>query len=58
MKLKPEIFEASIARGADFYGTEDVKGVMDVMVLDKLKKKQKPQWLGDAEQTAQLQLYS
>jgi nucleoside-diphosphate-sugar epimerase len=39
--------KASIARGADFYGTEDVKGVMDVMLLDKLKKGQKPQWLGD-----------
>ncbi|MBS1530856.1 MAG: NAD-dependent epimerase/dehydratase family protein [Bacteroidetes bacterium] len=39
--------KASIARGADFYGTEDVKGVLDVMLLDKLKKGQKPQWLGD-----------
>lgn len=39
--------KASIARGADFYGTEDVKGVLDVMLLDKLKKGQRPQWLGD-----------
>lgn len=39
--------KASIARGADFYGTEDVKGVMDVMLLDKLKKGQRAQWLGD-----------
>ncbi|HVW13977.1 MAG TPA: NAD-dependent epimerase/dehydratase family protein [Mucilaginibacter sp.] len=38
---------ASIARGADFYGTEDMKGVMDVMLLDKLRKGQKAQWLGD-----------
>jgi nucleoside-diphosphate-sugar epimerase len=38
---------ASIARGADFYGTHDVKGVLDVMLLDKLKKGQKAQWLGD-----------
>ena len=39
--------KASIARGADFYGTEDMKGVLDVMLLDKLKKGQKPQWLGN-----------
>ena len=38
---------ASIARGADFYGTHDVKGVLDVMLLDKYKKNQKPQWLGN-----------
>ncbi|HVS93626.1 MAG TPA: NAD-dependent epimerase/dehydratase family protein [Mucilaginibacter sp.] len=38
--------KASIARGADFYGTEDMKGVLDVMLLDKLKKGQMAQWLG------------
>jgi nucleoside-diphosphate-sugar epimerase len=38
---------ASIARGADFYGTESGNGVMDVMVLAKLMKGQKSQWLGD-----------
>jgi len=41
--------KATIARGADFYGTEDVKGVLDVIVLDKLRKGQKPQWLGNPD---------
>ena len=40
---------ASIARGADFYGTESGNGVLDVMVLAKLAKNQKIQWLGDAK---------
>src|SRR3569833_3112972 len=38
--------KATIARGADFYGTEDVKGVLDVIVLDKLRKGQKPRGRG------------
>lgn len=48
-EVKAGNIRASIARGADFYGTHDVKGVMDVMLLDKLKKGQKPQWLGNAD---------
>lgn len=40
---------ASIARGADFYGTESGNGVLDVMVMAKLAKNQKIQWLGDAK---------
>jgi nucleoside-diphosphate-sugar epimerase len=40
---------ASVARGADFYGTESGNGVLDVMVLSKLAKNQKIQWLGDAK---------
>lgn len=39
--------KATIARGADFYGTDNNNGVLDVMVLSNLAKKQKAQWLGD-----------
>lgn len=39
--------KATIARGADFYGTDNQNGVLDVMVLANLAKKQKAQWLGD-----------
>jgi nucleoside-diphosphate-sugar epimerase len=38
---------ASIARAADFYGTENLNGILDIMVLDKFAKKQKAQWIGD-----------
>jgi nucleoside-diphosphate-sugar epimerase len=39
---------ASIARAADFYGaTDSMNSFFDVMVLDKLSKKQSPQWLGN-----------
>jgi nucleoside-diphosphate-sugar epimerase len=37
---------ASIARAADFYGTETMNSFFDIMVLDKYAKKQKAQWLG------------
>ncbi|MDB4919933.1 NAD-dependent epimerase/dehydratase family protein [Mucilaginibacter sp.] len=37
---------ASIARGADFYGTDNMFGFVDIMVLDKYAKKQKAQWIG------------
>ena len=39
--------KASIARGADFYGTETNNGILDLMVLDKFAKKQNAQWIGD-----------
>ncbi|MDB5153772.1 MAG: NAD-dependent epimerase/dehydratase family protein [Mucilaginibacter sp.] len=39
--------KASIARAADFYGTESMNGFLDLMVLDKYAKKQKAQWIGD-----------
>jgi nucleoside-diphosphate-sugar epimerase len=39
--------KATIARGADFYGTESMNGILDLMVLDKYAKKQKGQWIGD-----------
>lgn len=38
---------ASIARGADFYGTDNMNSFIDMMVLDKYAKKQKAQWIGD-----------
>jgi nucleoside-diphosphate-sugar epimerase len=38
---------ASIARGADFYGTENRNSFLDMMVLDKYAKKQSAQWIGD-----------
>jgi nucleoside-diphosphate-sugar epimerase len=37
---------ASIARAADFYGTETHNSFLDMMVLDKYAKKQKAQWIG------------
>ncbi|HEY8781626.1 MAG TPA: NAD-dependent epimerase/dehydratase family protein [Mucilaginibacter sp.] len=40
--------KASIARAADFYGTDNLLGFLDIMVLDKFAKKQKAQWIGDA----------
>lgn len=39
--------KATIARGADFYGTDNNNGFLDVMVLSNFAKKQKAQWLGD-----------
>jgi len=40
---------ASIARAADFYGTETHNSFFDMMVLDKFAKKQSAQWVGDPE---------
>ncbi len=39
--------KATIARGADFYGTDNNNGFLDVMVLSNFAKKQKAQWIGD-----------
>jgi nucleoside-diphosphate-sugar epimerase len=39
--------KASIARGADFYGTDSMNSFVDIMVLDKYAKKQSAQWIGD-----------
>jgi nucleoside-diphosphate-sugar epimerase len=38
---------ATIARGADFYGAESMNSFFDAMVLDKFAKKKKAMWLGD-----------
>ena len=40
---------ASIARAADFYGTDNQNSFLDMMVLDKYAKKQKAQWIGDPD---------
>src|ERR1700712_4801803 len=38
---------ASIARGADFYGTENHNSFVDMMVLTNYAKKSQAQWIGD-----------
>ncbi|HZX57310.1 MAG TPA: NAD-dependent epimerase/dehydratase family protein [Mucilaginibacter sp.] len=40
---------ASIARAADFYGTDNHNSFFDMMVLDKFAKKQSAQWVGNPE---------
>ena len=39
--------KASIARGADFYGTDSGNSFFDMMVLTNYAKKQTAQWIGD-----------
>jgi nucleoside-diphosphate-sugar epimerase len=39
--------KASIARAADFYGTENKNSFLDMMVLDNYSKKKSAQWLGN-----------
>ena len=39
--------KASIARAADFYGTENKNSFFDMMVLDNYAKKARAQWLGN-----------
>ncbi|MEO6980178.1 MAG: NAD-dependent epimerase/dehydratase family protein [Mucilaginibacter sp.] len=46
-EVKAGTIRASIARGADFYGTDNMNSFVDMMVLDKFAKKQKAQWIGD-----------
>src|ERR1700761_5609414 len=41
--------KASIARGADFYGTDNMNSFFDMMVLDKYAKGQKAQWIGNSK---------
>ncbi|MEJ6979195.1 hypothetical protein WG906_01960 [Pedobacter sp. P351] len=49
-EVKTGNIKASIARAADFYGaTDSGNSFFDMMVLDKLSKKQMPQWLGNSE---------
>ncbi|MBO9673686.1 MAG: NAD-dependent epimerase/dehydratase family protein [Sphingobacteriaceae bacterium] len=37
----------TIARAADFYGTDSMNSFLDMMVLDKFAKKDKAQWIGN-----------
>ena len=46
-EVKAGNIKASIARAADFYGTNSLNSFFDMMVLDKYAKKQSAQWLGD-----------
>ncbi|SDS43022.1 Nucleoside-diphosphate-sugar epimerase [Mucilaginibacter mallensis] len=46
-EVKAGNVNASIARGADFYGTENMNSFLDMMVIDKFAKKQRAQWMGD-----------
>lgn len=49
-EVKAGNIKASIARAADFYGaTDSGNSFFDMMVLDKLSKKQTPQWLGNPD---------
>ena len=40
---------ATIARGADFYGTESMNSFFDIMVLDKYAKGKSAQWIGNPD---------
>ena len=46
-EVKAGNIRASIARGADFYGTDNHNSFFDMMVLDKYAKKQSAQWIGN-----------
>jgi nucleoside-diphosphate-sugar epimerase len=41
--------KASIARAADFYGTDSGNSFFDMMVLANYAKKQRAQWIGDPQ---------
>ena len=45
-EVKAGNIRASIARGADFYGTDSGNSFFDMMVLTNFSKKLKAQWLG------------
>lgn len=46
-EAKAGTIRASIARGADFYGTENQNSFVDMMVLTNYAKKQTAQWIGN-----------
>jgi nucleoside-diphosphate-sugar epimerase len=46
-EVKAGNIQATIARAADFYGTDSTNSFLDMMVLDKFSKKQSAQWIGD-----------
>jgi len=48
-EVKDGNIKATIARAADFYGTDNLMGFLDMMVLDKYAKKQRAQWIGDTD---------
>ena len=48
-EVKAGNIKASIARAADFYGSEALKSFCDLMVLNKYAHNQKAQWIGKPE---------
>lgn len=46
-EVKAGNIQATIARAADFYGTDSMNSFLDMMVLDKFAKKQSAQWIGE-----------
>lgn len=46
-EVKAGNIQATIARAADFYGTDSLNSFLDMMVLDKYAKGQSAQWIGD-----------
>lgn len=48
-EVKAGNVQATIARAADFYGTDSMNSFLDMMVLDKYAKKQSAQWIGDSK---------
>lgn len=46
-EVKAGNLQATIARAADFYGTDSKNSFLDMMVLDKYASKQSAQWIGD-----------
>ena len=48
-EVKEGNIRASIARAADFYGTDSMNAVFDMLLLDKYAKKQTAQWTGSVK---------
>ncbi|WP_214071593.1 NAD-dependent epimerase/dehydratase family protein [Mucilaginibacter sp. dw_454] len=48
-EVKAGNLKASIARAADFYGTDTTNSVADMMVLAKYARKQTAQWVGNPD---------
>ncbi|WP_419701246.1 NAD-dependent epimerase/dehydratase family protein [Mucilaginibacter sp. NFX135] len=48
-EVKAGNIRASIARGADFYGTNSMNAFFDMMVLERFSKKLSAQWIGKAQ---------
>lgn len=46
-EVKASNIDATIARGADFYGMENMNAFLDLMVISKFAKGQRAQWIGD-----------
>lgn len=46
-EVKAGSIRASIARGADFYGTENMNASFDMMLLNNYSKKKTAQWIGN-----------